>query len=83
MTDLPGTLVLSDIDLLMEAAVLGVGIASVSERRARPLIDRGVLVQLLTTWCPELPADHLYYPAHRGTTRVLRAFIDHMKEPGV
>ena len=79
--DLPGALVLGDIDLLMEAATLGVGVASVSEKRARPLIERGALVGLLEAWCPGLPADHLYYPAHRGTTAALRAFIDHVKSP--
>ena len=77
--DLPSVLVLSDIDLLMESAALGVGIASVSERRAHRLIESGALVALLQEWCTDLPADHLYYPARRGITAALRVFIDHMK----
>lgn len=79
VVDLVGPLILNDLNLLMEAAVDGVGIASVNESRVRTMLADGTLVRVLEDWSPDLPADCLYYPSHRSMTAALRSFIDHIQ----
>ncbi len=74
--DVPGALTLDNHQLMVEAAVAGVGIAYVLESYARPYIERGDLVPVLESWCPTIPGLMLYYPSHRHVPGSLRAFID-------
>ncbi len=78
--DVPGALMLDHVELMAEAAAAGLGIAYVSERTARPWIERGALVTVLDEWCPSIPGLFLYYPGHRHVPSGLRAFIDIMRE---
>lgn len=78
--DVPGTLTLDHTGLMTEAAADGLGIAYVSDRSARPYIERGQLVTVLDDWCPWIPGLFLYYPGHRHVPPGLRAFIDVLKE---
>jgi DNA-binding transcriptional LysR family regulator len=80
--DVPGTLTLDHTGLMTEAAADGLGIAYVSDRSARPYIERGQLVTVLDDWCPWIPGLFLYYPGHRHVPPGLRAFIDVLKEVG-
>jgi DNA-binding transcriptional LysR family regulator len=74
--DVPGTLTLDHMELMMDAASAGLGIAYVSDRSAQPHIEQGTLVAVLDDWCPWIPGLFLYYPGHRHVPPVLRAFID-------
>jgi DNA-binding transcriptional LysR family regulator len=78
--DVPGALTLDHVELMIEAASSGLGIAYAVERSVRPLIDSGRLVSVLDDWCPEIPGLFLYYPGHRHVPPGLRAFIDVLKE---
>lgn len=78
--DVPGALILDHIELMTEAAAAGLGIAYVSDRVARPYLERGALVTVLDDWCPAIPGLFLYYPGHRYVPVGLRAFIDVLKE---
>jgi len=78
--DVPGALTLDHTELMTEAAAAGLGIAYVSDRSARPYIERGTLVTVLDDWCPWIPGLFLYYPGHRQVPPGLRAFIDVLKE---
>jgi len=78
--DVPGTLTLDHTELMTEAAAAGLGIAYVSDRVARPYLERGALLAVLEDWCPAVPGLFLYYPGHRHVPAGLRAFIDVLKE---
>lgn len=78
--DVPGMLTLDDNDLLVQAAVDGLGIAYVPDRFAQPFLASGQLVTILDEWCPPIPGLALYYPRNRHVPATLRAFIDTMKE---
>jgi len=77
--DVPGNLTLDHPDLMVQAAVAGLGIAYVPEHCARTWLDGGALVTVLDDWCPEIPGLYLYYPGHRHVPAALRAFIDVVK----
>jgi DNA-binding transcriptional LysR family regulator len=78
--DLHGALSLDSNRLMVRAAVDGLGIAFVHESAARPYLNDGRLVSMLTEWCPPVPGLCLYYPGHRQVPVALRAFIDMLKE---
>ncbi|MDB5566630.1 MAG: putative transcriptional regulator [Tardiphaga sp.] len=78
--DVPGVLTLDHVELMIEAAVGGLGIAYASDKSARPYLESGELVSVLDDWCPSIPGLFLYYPGHRHVPPGLRAFIDVLKE---
>ncbi|TCV92631.1 LysR family transcriptional regulator [Biostraticola tofi] len=74
--DVPGNLTLDNIQLMIEAAHQGLGIAYVPELSVRQRLDEGKLVSLLEDWSPCIPGLFLYFPANRHMPAGLRAFID-------
>tara|TARA_R110002124_G_scaffold114535_56_gene269822 strand:- start:27132 stop:28019 length:888 start_codon:yes stop_codon:yes gene_type:complete len=74
-----GPLIFDTPPLMLDAAVDGLGFASVLEPVAKPLLDAGRLVRVLEDWCPPLPGFYLYYPSRRHMTAALRAFVDAVK----
>lgn len=77
--EVPGALTLDDNDLLIVAAVAGLGIAYVPEPFARSALDDGRLIAVLLDWCPPLGGLALYYPGQRHVPSSLRAFVDVVK----
>ncbi len=74
-----GPLSLDDHELMMQAALGGVGLAYVWEPRVEKAIASGELIQALDDWCqPEEPL-YLYYPSRRHMSAGFRALIDAMK----
>jgi DNA-binding transcriptional LysR family regulator len=78
--DVRGPLMLNRTELMIEAALQGLGIAFVPQRLAAPHLETGKLCALLEDWCPAYPGLFLYYPGHRQVPAGLRAFIDLLKE---
>lgn len=78
--DVPGTLTLDHSQLMVEAALMGLGIAYVPEPYARGPLDDGRLVTVLEDWCPRIPGLCLYFPRHRHLPASLRAFIDTIRQ---
>ena len=78
--DVPGSLTLNDADLMVEAAMEGLGIAYVADTAVRPALAAGRLVTVLDEWCPAGPGLCLYYPGHRHVPNGLRAFIDLIRQ---
>ncbi|GAB4070342.1 LysR family transcriptional regulator [Ancylobacter sonchi] len=74
--EVDGPLTLSEQDLMLEAALDGVGMAYLFEAQARPHLASGALVRVLEEWCPHYPGFYLYYPSRRQMPASLRAFID-------
>jgi DNA-binding transcriptional LysR family regulator len=80
--DPPGLLTLDDNDLMVQAAMDGLGIAFVPESFAEEALRSHRLVEVLPDWCPRFPGLALYHPANRYVPAALRAFIDILKAAG-
>lgn len=70
-----GPLVFNEPELMLEAALDGLGLAYVVEGQAAPHLAAGRLVRLLEDWTPPFPGYHLYYPSRRQMPPALAAFI--------
>ena len=71
-----GPLTFNEPDLMLDAAVEGMGVAYVLEDEAAPLVEAGRLVRLLADWTPPFTGFYLYHPSHGQVRPVLSAFID-------
>ncbi|KQZ40339.1 LysR family transcriptional regulator [Ensifer sp. Root558] len=74
--EVTGALIVDDQDTMVDAALLGAGIAFAFEDQVRALIDEGKLVRVLEDWCPYYGGFYLYYPSRRQMPAALRAFVD-------
>jgi DNA-binding transcriptional LysR family regulator len=68
-----------DPELVIQAALSGVGIGTAMEDSLRDLIAEGRLVQILKDWCPSFPGYFLYYPSRRNQPAALAALIDSLR----
>jgi len=71
-----GRLVVNYPDMIVRAAVDGLGIAYTLEAMAEPFLKSGQLVRLLADCSPSFGGLFLYYPGHRQVPAALRALID-------
>lgn len=76
-----GPLVLDDPDLMVEAALDGVGLAYSTEQHIGGHLASGRLVRVLEDWCPPYPGFFLYYPSRRQAPAALRALVDMLRMP--
>ncbi|WP_439622770.1 LysR family transcriptional regulator [Shinella sp.] len=74
-----GPLALHDHELMVEAALAGIGLAYIWEARAKPYVESGRLVECLQEWCPPEDWLYLYYPTRRHMSAGLRAVIEAMR----
>lgn len=74
-----GPLIVDDIELLVLAAVDGVGIAFMSEEQAEPHLTSGALIRVLKEWCPPFPGYFLYYPSRKQQPRALSVLIEALR----
>jgi DNA-binding transcriptional LysR family regulator len=71
-----GSLNLDDLDLVIQAALDGAGLAWVAEDRIAQHLATGDLVRVLDDWCPPFPGFFLYYPSRKQQPAALAAVID-------
>jgi DNA-binding transcriptional LysR family regulator len=74
-----GSLIVSDGDLALRAALDGVGIARLPITSVDAHIAQTRLVPLLEDWTPSSVGFFLYYPSRRQTPAALQAFLDFLK----
>jgi len=74
-----GSLIVSDGDLALRAALDGVGIARLPITSVETHINQGRLVALLENWTPRSVGFFLYYPSRRQTPAALQAFVDFLR----
>lgn len=79
MIDTSGPVILDDEELMVEAAIGGLGIAYVASPAANAAMAEGRLRQLLPAWTPAPEKIAIYYPGHRTVPPALRAFLDVIK----
>ncbi|MDX8434360.1 LysR family transcriptional regulator [Mesorhizobium abyssinicae] len=75
-----GTIVLDDEELMVEAAIEGLGVAYVADWAVEAALSEGSLRKILTGWVPTPEEVAVYYPGHRAVPPALRAFLDIIKE---
>jgi DNA-binding transcriptional LysR family regulator len=75
-----GHFVINDTQLVLSAAVEGIGVAYLAEPMVRPHIADGRLVRVLEDWCMRRQGLFLYHPSRRQIPTPLRAFLDFMRK---
>ena len=60
-----GPLTIDDMDMMIRAAIDGVGLAFSLEQNVAPQLASGALVRVLEDWCPPFAGFFLYYPSRR------------------
>lgn len=76
-----GPLVFDDEDMIINAALAGVGLAYVVEDQVSSQLQAGALARVLEDWCPPFPGFFLYYPGRRQVSPALAAFIGAIRMP--
>jgi DNA-binding transcriptional LysR family regulator len=71
-----GPLIVDDVELVIRAALDGVGLAFLSEHQVVPHLRSGALVRVLEPWCQPYPGFFLYYPSRRQQPPALSALIN-------
>lgn len=74
-----GPLIVDDVELLLRAALDGLGLAFMSEELAAHHLTKGTLVRSLEDWCQPFPGFFLYYPSRRQQPAALTALIATLK----
>ncbi|MBN6152202.1 LysR family transcriptional regulator [Xanthomonas sp. AmX2] len=75
-----GGLIFNDDQLVVNAALAGMGLAYVFEDQVADYIREGRLQRALEDWCAPFPGYHLYYPTRRQVRPALRRLIDVLKD---
>ncbi|HEV7326158.1 MAG TPA: LysR family transcriptional regulator [Bosea sp. (in: a-proteobacteria)] len=74
-----GSVILDDEELMVDAAIKGLGIAYVASPAAETALAEGRLRRVLAAWTPASERVAIYYPGHRAVPPALRAFLDVVK----
>jgi DNA-binding transcriptional LysR family regulator len=77
--DVTGPLVTDDPDLMLHAALAGVGLWHGVDQVVEPMIADGRLLRVLADWSPSYPGFHLYYSAGAPLSPAVRAVVDALK----
>jgi DNA-binding transcriptional LysR family regulator len=74
-----GPLIFNDVDLMLRAALDGVGLAFVLEDQVIDHLASGRLVRVLEDWCPPFDGFFLYYPSRRHQSPALQALVETLR----
>ena len=74
-----GQLVFNDINLIVEAAVAGHGIAFMLEDHVKEHLASGALVRILEEWCDPFDGYYLYYPSRRQPSTAFSLILDALR----
>jgi DNA-binding transcriptional LysR family regulator len=77
--DVDGPLTLDHQELMVAAAIQGIGLTYVAAQRAKSAIARGELVPCLEDWCGVEDPLFLYYPSRKHLSSGLRVMIDALR----
>jgi DNA-binding transcriptional LysR family regulator len=72
----PSRIVLDQGDLLIDAVRHAIGLAQVLDFMATPLLEAGLLVEVLPSFATEGPPLHALTPARRASVPRVRVFLD-------
>lgn len=77
-----GHVVGNTIQLMLDFALAGIGVAYLPEEIVAIDIAQGRLVRVLEDWCPPLSGYHLYYPSRRQPKPAFRLLLDALRASG-
>ena len=77
--DVSGPLVVDDADLMIRAAIDGLGLTFSFEEYVAPQLASGALVRVLEDWCPPFAGYFLYYPSRRQQPAAMSALIETLR----
>ena len=77
-----GSLILDELDLVIQAALDGAGLAWVAEDRVIEHLASGALIRVLEDWTPPFPGFFLYYPTRKQQPAALAAVIEAFRLTG-
>ncbi len=75
-----GPVTFDNPEMVIQAALQGVGLGMAMEKSMSPLLAEGKLVQVLRDWCPVFPGYFLYYPSRRNQPAALAALIKALRD---
>lgn len=75
-----GQMIVNTIELLVQAAVDGHGLAYVHYDQVAELIQQGRLVHLLKQYTPKLPGYYLYYPNRRKPSSAFSVLLECLRD---
>lgn len=78
--DVDGPVTLGSLNLMVDAALAGIGIAWVTQSRVAEHLADGRLVRVLPEWEQAFDSLCLYYPANRHPPAALRLFVEAVRE---
>ena len=70
---------MNDVDVLVRAALDGVGLALALEDHVATQLASGALIRVLDDWCPPFAGYFLYYPSRRQQPPALSALIETLR----
>ncbi|MGH8780036.1 LysR family transcriptional regulator [Paraburkholderia sp.] len=71
-----GQLVFNNIAMRLDAALKGLGLAYMPEDLVQTHVKQGLLIRVLSDWCPLIPGYHLYYPSRRQSSPAFTVLRD-------
>jgi DNA-binding transcriptional LysR family regulator len=74
-----GPLVVDDLELVLRAAIDGVGLAYVAEQEVATHLADGTLLRVLQDWCQPYPGFFIYFPSRRQKTAALSALVSTLR----
>ncbi len=74
-----GQLVFNGPTQMLNAALVGLGLAYVPQDLAQPHLDGGLLTRVLEDWCPPYSGYHLYYPSRRQSSPAFALLVDALR----
>ncbi len=74
-----GLLTFNEPELMLEAALDGLGIAYIFEEQIVAHVAAGRLMRLLSDWTPAFPGFFFYYPSRRQQPPALTAFLNALR----
>ena len=77
-----GQLVLNDVDLIIDAAIAGRGVAFMIDDHVAPQIAAGRLVRVLDDWCEPFEGHYLYYPSRRQPSPAFSLLLEALRYRG-
>jgi DNA-binding transcriptional LysR family regulator len=77
-----GPIIVDDVEIMLRAAMDGVGLAFTDVDGVAPHLASGELVRVLEDWCPRFPGFFLYYPSQRQLPAALSALVETLRLRG-
>jgi DNA-binding transcriptional LysR family regulator len=74
-----GQLVFNTSDLILKAAIEGLGLANLTEQQIAPELESGRLMRVLADWCPPFAGYHLCYPSRRQPSPAFALLVETLR----